>query len=39
MYTFLNQKYGLKRLTFEWASSIIDSLKRFEGRDNEVTVF
>lgn len=39
MYTYLNQKYGLKKLTFEWASAIIESCKKYEDKDNSVSVF
>jgi hypothetical protein len=39
MYTFLNQKYGLKKLTFEWASAIIDAIAKYKDRDNEICVF
>ena len=27
MYTYLNQRYGLKNLIIEWASSIINGIK------------
>lgn len=27
MYTYLNQKYGLKSLIVEWAASIINGVK------------
>jgi len=39
MYTFLNQKYGLKNLIIEWATSIINALKKYAGEDNDVAVF
>ncbi|CAG9322690.1 unnamed protein product [Blepharisma stoltei] len=39
MYTFLNQKYGLKSLIIEWASAIISGIKRFSSEDNDVAVF
>ncbi|CAD8151655.1 unnamed protein product [Paramecium octaurelia] len=39
MYTFLNQKYGLKSLILEWASCIINALKRYGNDDNDVAVF
>lgn len=39
MYTFLNQKYGLKNLIIEWATSIINSVKKYAGEDNDVDVF
>ncbi|KAG2393869.1 hypothetical protein C9374_003633 [Naegleria lovaniensis] len=39
LYTFLNQKYGLKTLIFEWATAINFGVKRFSREDNEVKVF
>ena len=39
MYTFLNQKYGLKNLIIEWASSIIYAIKMYSNEDAEVYLF
>ena len=39
MYTFLNQKYGLKNLIIEWASSIIYAIKTYSNEDAEVYLF
>lgn len=39
MYTFLNQKYGLKSLIIEWATSIINGIRKFSAEDNDVAVF
>ena len=39
MYTYLNQKYGLKSLIVEWAASIINAVKTFLREDHEVTLF
>lgn len=39
MYTYLNQKYGLKSLTVEWAASIINALKNNIPIDHEVKLF
>lgn len=39
MYTFLNQKYGLKNLIIEWATAIINGIKKFSGDDNDIAVF
>ncbi|KAG2393970.1 hypothetical protein C9374_003734 [Naegleria lovaniensis] len=39
LYTFLNQKYGLKNLILEYASSIIQGVKRYSHEDNDVAVF
>jgi hypothetical protein len=39
MYTFLNQKYGLKNLIIEWATSIINGIRMFSPEDSEVCLF
>jgi Ca2+-binding EF-hand superfamily protein len=39
LYTYLNQKYGLKNLILEWASAIIQAIKKFSAEDNSVAVF
>jgi hypothetical protein len=39
MYTYLNQKYGLKSLIVEWASTIIQGIKTYIKEDHEVTLF
>ena len=39
MYTYLNQKYGLKSLIVEWAASIIAGVKTYLREDHEVTLF
>lgn len=39
MYTYLNQRYGLKQLIIEWASSIINGIKRFSKEDADVCLF
>ena len=39
MYTYLNQKYGLKNLIIEWASSIIYAIKIYSSMDNEINLF
>ena len=39
MYTFLNQRYGLKILIIEWASAIIDGIRRFSRQDHDVALF
>ena len=36
---YLNQKYGSKSLTVEWAASIINSVKIYLHEDHEVTLF
>ena len=39
MYTFLNQKYGLKSLIVEWAAAMINGVKRHVRSDHEVSLF
>ncbi|EFC40818.1 predicted protein [Naegleria gruberi] len=39
LYTYLNQKYGLKSLVFEWATAITFAVKRFSREDNDVKCF
>ena len=39
MYTYLNQKYGLKNLTIEWASSIINAIKLYSNEDCDINLF
>lgn len=39
MYTYLNQKYGLKNIIVEWAAAIINGLKTFLREDHDVTLF
>ena len=39
MYTYLNQKYGLKNLIIEWASSIINSIKLYSNEDCDINLF
>ena len=39
MYTFLNQKYGLKPMTVEWAMSIVNGIKKYGQEDSEVAAF
>jgi hypothetical protein len=38
MFTFLNQKYGLKSLIIEWASSIVNGIKKY-SKDHEINLF
>ncbi|CDW90802.1 UNKNOWN [Stylonychia lemnae] len=39
MYTYLNQRYGLKNLIIEWAAAIIQGIKQFSKDDHEVALF
>jgi hypothetical protein len=39
MYTYLNQKYGLKNLIIEWATSIINGIKMYSVEDSDICLF
>eukprot|EP00758_Cryptobia_borreli_P006861 Tbor_TRINITY_DN5214_c5_g1::TRINITY_DN5214_c5_g1_i1::g.16083::m.16083 len=39
MYTFLNQKYGLRHIILEWATCIIKGIKKYSYEDNDISVF
>ena len=39
MYTYLNQRYGLKKLIVEWAAAIINGVKTFLRDDHDVALF
>ena len=39
MYTFLNQKYGLKNLIIEWAVAIANGVKSHNQSDHDVILF
>ena len=39
MYTYLNQKYGLKSIIIDWASNIINGIKVFSSEDSEICLF
>ena len=39
MYTFLNQKYWLKNLIIEWATAIINGIRKYANEDNDIAVF
>ena len=39
LFTFLNQRYGLKNLTIEAARSIVSGIEAYEGRDCDIAVF
>ncbi len=39
MYTYLNNKYGLKNLTIDWATSIINGIKKYARNVSEVCLF
>ena len=39
MYTYLNQKYGLKSLIIEWVAAIINGIKTYLKQDHDVALF
>ena len=39
MYTFLNQRYGLKSLIIEWVAAIINGIKTYLKEDHDVALF
>ena len=39
MYTYLNQRYGLKSLIIEWAAALINGIKRYSLDDSDVALF
>ena len=39
MYTYLNQKYGLKGLIVDWASAILNGVKLYSQEDHDVMLF
>ena len=39
MYTYLNQKYGLKNLIIEWAMAIINGVVIYSQEDHDVSLF
>lgn len=39
MYTYLNQKYGLKTLTIEWLLAIVNGINSYKEIDHEIKLF
>jgi hypothetical protein len=39
IYTYLNQKYGLKSLTIEWLLAIVNGISSFKSVDHEIKLF
>ena len=39
MYTYLNQRYGLKSLIIEWAASIINGIKKYSKEDHSISLY
>lgn len=39
MYTYLNQRYGLKNLIIEWAAALINGIKTYLKEDHDIALF
>ena len=39
MYTYLNQKYGLRTLIIEWLQAILNAINTYKREDHEVRLF
>ena len=39
MFTFLNQRYGLKQLIVEWAASLVQAIKLYAADDVQIHLF
>ena len=39
MFTYLNQKYGLKNLIIEWSLAIVNGVQKHASDDHEVNLF
>ena len=39
MYTYLNQKYGLKNLIIEYVVAIVNGIKLYQHEDHEIMLF
>ena len=39
MYTYLNQRYGLKSLIIEWATAIVNGIRNYQKVDHDVLLF
>lgn len=39
MFTYLNQKYGLRNLIIEWAASIVNGVKLYMKENSDVALF
>lgn len=39
MYTYLNQRYGLKNLIIEYAAAIITGIKQYSKDDHDIALF
>lgn len=39
MYTYLNQKYGLKNLIIDWSIAIVNAVSKYHSEDHDVCLF
>jgi len=39
MYSYLNQRYGLKNLIIEWTAAIVNGIKKYYTKDSDVQLF
>ena len=39
LYTYLNQKYGLRTLIIEWIQAILNALNEYKYEDHEARLF
>ena len=39
MYTYFNNKYGLRNMVIEWATNIINGIKNYSSIDSEICLF
>ena len=39
MFTYLNQRYGLKQLIVEWAASLVQAIKLYAADDVQIHLF
>ena len=39
MYTYLNQKYGLRTLIIEWATAIVNGIQMHYKEDHDISLF
>lgn len=39
MYTYLNQKYGLKKMSIEWGVAIVNAISKYFTEDHDINLF
>lgn len=39
MYTYLNQRYGLKNLIIDWSIAIVNAVSKYHTEDHDVCLF